>query len=455
METKTKITFYGGTGEVTGSNFLIETEKQKILVDCGLFQGCDMCDDRNAESFPYNPATVPYVFVTHAHIDHIGRLPKLTREGFTGVIYSTPPTKDLAEIALSDAVGILKEESEQSGKPPLYGKEDVEKTMSLWKTIPYHETLPLGDDVSVALKDAGHILGSAMIEFSRNGKTLVFTGDLGNSPAPLLSDTESITGTEYLIMESVYGDRNHESRDMRREILEDIIEETVAKNGVLLIPAFSIERTQEILFEIEFMIERHQVPPMPVFIDSPLAIRALDVYKRYGDYFNKEVKYIIDSGNDLFSFKQLRLTRSVEESRKIYNIPNPKIIIAGSGISMGGRIIHHEEQYISDPSATVLIVGYQPPKSMGRDLLEGAKKVDIAGKKIEVRAHIAEIRGYSAHKDMDALLHFVEQGVDSLRKVFVVMGEMKSSAFLTQRIRDYLGVNAVAPRQGDFVEIDF
>ncbi|MBI2047860.1 MAG: MBL fold metallo-hydrolase [Parcubacteria group bacterium] len=393
MNNKAKITFYGGTGEVTGSNFLFETETQKILIDCGLFQGCDTCEAKTRDSFEYNPATIEYLFVTHPHLDHVGRIPKLVKDGFKGVIYSTPPTRDLAILALKDAIQILREEAKRNKGPVLYEESDIEKMVSLWKVASYHEKISLAAGVSVLFKDAGHILGSSMVEFSRNDKKIVFTGDLGNSPAPLLRNTESIEGAQYLVMESVYGDRNHESRDERREMLEDVIEEVAAKKGTLLIPAFSIERTQELLFEIERMMETNKIPPMSVFVDSPLAIQVMEVYKKYEEYFNKEVKYIIDSGNELFAFKQLRLTRSAEESKKIFEA--------------------------------------------------------------SVRAKVVEIRSYSSHKDSDALLNFVEKGVDSLKNVFVVMGEMKSATFLTQRLRDYLGVNASAPRQGDSVEIDF
>lgn len=450
-----QLTFYGGAGSVTGSNFLLEVKGLKILIDCGFFQGCETCDDKNRTSFQYDPTSIDYIFVTHAHLDHMGRVPKLVKDGFKGVIYSTPPTKDLANLMLTDGMDILREETERNKKPLIYDEADIEKTMFLWKTISYHERVILDGDLSVLFKDAGHILGSSMVEFSCREKKVVFTGDLGNSPTPLLQDTEVVTDADYLVMESVYGDRNHESREERREILEDIIEQTASRKGALLIPAFSIERTQEILFEIEQMMKKKQIPPLPVFIDSPLAIKVIDVYKQYEDYFNKEVKHIINSGNEIFSFKQLRFTESAEDSKEIHETPNPKIIIAGSGMSEGGRIVHHEKRYLSDPNTVVLIVGYQAPGSLGRSLAEGAKIVSILGDEIEVNARVVEIRSYSSHKDSDALMQFAEKGLDSLKKVFVVMGEIKSASFLTQRLRDYLGVNAVAPLEGNSVTFDF
>ncbi|MAG12362.1 MBL fold hydrolase [bacterium] len=451
----TTLTFHGGAGSVTGSNFLLETGSIKILVDCGLFQGCNVCEDKTRAPFSYDPATIDYLFVTHAHIDHTGRIPKLVKDGFKGTIYSTLPTKELSGLMLMDSMRILASEAKEDKKPPLYSEKDVENSMRLWKTEQYHTDIPLKDNITVSFKDAGHILGSAMIEFKRGSKKLVMTGDLGNSPTPLLKDTEPITDANYLVMESVYGDRNHESRNERKRFLENIIESVALHKGVLLIPAFSVERTQEILFEIEQMVETKQIPSIPVFIDSPLAIAVTDIYKKYDDYFNKDVKYGISSGNEIFSFSQLHLTKTREASKAIFAAHDPKIIIAGSGMSHGGRIVHHEKRYLPKQTTTLLIVGYQAPGSLGRQLQEGAKKVTILGDEVAVNAKVVEARSYSSHKDSDALLRFAEKTIDSVEKVFVVMGEMKSSTFLTQRLRDYLGIDAVAPREGDSVMLDF
>jgi len=455
MPNTTKLTFHGGAGSVTGSNFLLEVGSTKMLIDCGFFQGCNVCEDKTRAPFRYDPASVDYLFVTHAHLDHMGRIPKLVKDGFKGVIYSTSPTKDLTELMLTDSMRILRTEAGRDNKPLLHNEADIERAMSLWKVVDYHQDIPLKNGVRVSFKDAGHILGSAMVEFMHNGKKLVMTGDLGNSPAPLLRDTEPVTDVNYLVMESVYGDRNHESRNERRQLLEDIIENIALNKGALLIPAFSIERTQEILFEIEQMMETKQIPPIPVFIDSPLAIAVTEVYKKYDDYFNKDVKYVISSGNEIFSFKQLHLTKTKEDSKKIFTVPNPKIIIAGSGMSQGGRIVHHERRYLPEKTTTILIVGYQAPGSLGRQLQEGAKKVTILDKGVVVNAKVVELRSYSSHKDSDALLRFAEKTSDSVEKVFVVMGEMKSATFLTQRLRDYLGIDASAPQEGDSVELDF
>ena len=453
-----KIHFYGGAGDVTGSNFLLETTKLqkniRILIDCGMFQGARIDDERNRKAFAFDPASVDYLVVTHSHIDHVGRIPKLVKDGFRGVIYSTPPTRDLAEAMLIDSLGVLEKESHHYGLAPFYAKEDGLEALKLWKVLPYHETLNVGP-IGITLRDAGHVLGSAMIEFHYNGTKIVFTGDLGNTPTPLLRDTEIIKDANVLLIESVYGDRNHEPPMERKRKLEQVIEETFKKHGTLMIPAFSLERTQEVLYEIERMMEQDRIPLVPVYVDSPLAIKITDIYKKYeSEYFNKEVKYIMNSGNEIFSFPQLHFTKSTDESRAIDASPLPKIVIAGSGMSNGGRILHHEKRFLPDPNSTLLLVGYQAVGTLGRRLQEGQKRVRIMGEDVDVRARIETIGGYSAHKDSEGLLEFVASAVDALKQVYAILGEPKSSLFLVQRIRDYLGIKAGAPVAGETVEVD-
>jgi metallo-beta-lactamase family protein len=292
-----------------------------------------------------------------------------------------------------------------------------------------------------------------MIEFEHEGKKIVFTGDLGNSPAPLLRDTEEIKGADYMVIESVYGDRNHESVEERTQKLKEAIENTINKGGALLVPAFSIERTQVLLYEINNLVEDGKIPSVPVFLDSPLAIKVTKVYQNRIQNFNKGVKEEIAGGDDIFKFPLLEFTEHHKESMDIANTPNPKIIIAGSGMSNGGRIVHHEKRHLPDPNSTLLIVGYQAAGSLGRRLLDGAKEVEIMDKKVQVRAQVVNLTGYSAHKDSDGLLEFVDGSAETLKKVFVVMGEQKSSLFLVQRLRDYVGVNAIAPKLGESFEL--
>ena len=449
------ITFYGGTESVTGSNFLFEVGGLKVLIDCGLFQGCRLCGDFNVEPFPYDPSSIDALFVTHGHLDHVGRIPRLIQNGFRGTIYSTPPTRDLGELMLFDSMGIMEKEAKREHIELLYQKEDVEKAMGLWRAVPYHEPISLAEGVTVRLKDSGHILGSSMVELERGGKKIVFTSDLGNSPAPLLHDTEAVSDADYVVMESVYGDRNHEPREAQQELLRQTIAETITKGGALMIPAFSIERTQVLLFELNELVENKKIPPVPIFLDSPLAIKATAIYDKYEKYFNKEATDIIKSGDDIFNFPGLKSTLRTEESKAINNVPNPKVIIAGSGMSVGGRIIHHELRYLPDPKSTLLLVGYQSPGTLGRELRDGAKEVTILGERVQVRARVAEISGYSGHKDSDALLEFISYDKDRAKKVFVVMGELKSATFLAQKIRDNLSLEAIVPKKNEKIELTF
>ncbi|OGI64848.1 hypothetical protein A3H53_04730 [Candidatus Nomurabacteria bacterium RIFCSPLOWO2_02_FULL_40_10] len=452
MEKKAKLTFCGGTGSVTGANFLLEIEDKKILVDCGLTQGFNLADNINWDPFPYDAKAIDILFITHAHVDHLGRVPKLISEGFRGKIYSTKPTKALASFMLEDTMGILSKNIEL-GLDKIYTEENVKLAISLWEGFDYHETLSITSDLEVSFLNAGHILGSAMIKFVYNGKKILFTGDLGNSPSPLLPDTEKVTDIDYLIMESVYGDRNHESRDSRRKFLEEAIEDNYNRKGTLIIPTFSLERSQELLFEFNELVENNHIPVMPIFLDSPLAIRLTEVFKQYKNYLNENAQKAMHHDKYLFDFPGLHNTLKSEESKMINTVPNPKIVIAGSGMSTGGRIVHHERHYLPDPNNTLLLTGYQVVGGPGRLIQEGLKTVRITGEDVTVRAHIVTISGYSGHKDSDGLLSFVEDTQDTLKKVFVVMGEPKSSMFLVQKLRDNLGLEAYAPELGSSVTL--
>ncbi|MDQ5927902.1 MAG: metallo-beta-lactamase family protein [Patescibacteria group bacterium] len=448
-----QLTFCGGVGSVTGANFLLTTEAGKVLVDCGMFQGHRMCSDDNYAKFPYEPSEMTALIVTHAHIDHIGRIPKLVKEGFTGKIYSTLQTKDLARIMLEDAAHLVVEEARICKTTPPYTEADLAHVFDNWETVTYHTPFPVGD-LMVTFRDAGHILGSALVECVHpvSGK-IVFTGDLGNSPTLLLRDTEVIDDAKYMVIESVYGDRVHEETGDRSRILETAIEGIIQRKGTLLIPAFSIERTQLILYEINNLVEQHRIPAIPVFLDSPLAIRVTDIYKNATALFNEETKKAIDAGDDVFSFDKLTFVTSGRDSRSLVAVEGPKIIIAGSGMSHGGRIIHHERIYLGDAKNTLLIVGYQSPGSIGRQLQEGAKEITIGDERISVAANIETIHGFSGHRDVNGLIEFISGAAGSLTRLFVTMGEQKSSQYLAQRARDYLGVDAVCPQLGDTVDL--
>ncbi len=454
MAKTAEITFHGGTGSVTGANFLLEIDGKKILVDCGLTQGEKLADDINWDPFVYDPKSIDILFVTHAHIDHLGRVPKLIAEGFHGKIYSTEPTKALALPMLEDTAGILGKNTDL-GLDKIYSPENIKLALSFWQGFTYKQNIKITDNLEVILLNAGHILGSAMVEFLYNGKKILFTGDLGNSPSPLLPDTEKVTDVDYLIMESVYGDRNHESKDDRQLFLAQIIQDNHKRVGTLIIPTFSLERSQELLFELDTLLENHRIPVMPIFFDSPLAIRLTEVFKQYKNYFNETAQKAISPGKYLFDFPGLHNTLKSEESKLIGDVPNPKIVIAGSGMSTGGRVVHHERHYLPDPNNTLLLTGYQSVGTPGRLIQEGVKTVRISGEDVIIRSHIVTISGYSGHKDSDGLLDFVADMQDTLKKVFVVMGEPKSEMFLAQKIKDNLGIEANVPEQGSSVTLDF
>lgn len=441
--------FYGGAGTVTGSNFLLSDGTTNILIDCGLTQGKDFCDKCNYDDFEYNPGDIHALILTHAHLDHIGRAPKLIKDGFQGEVYCTPPTEDLLAVMLEDSEGILKREAERKNIPPMYEQDHVRGLLGKVEAKGYREKFSVGD-FTLEFFNAGHILGSAVtrITHAQTGKVYVFTGDLGNSPSPLLPDTEVVADANYLIMESVYGDRVHEDIEHREDRLRDIIKESVARGGVLMIPAFSMERTQILLYNLSNMMEAGEIPKVPVFLDSPLAIKVTSIYKKYGKELKESLQGEIKKEGDIFDFPFLEQTESRDASKAIAHAPNPKIVIAGAGMSHGGRIQHHEMQNLSDPKSTLLIVGYQSAGSMGRVLQDGGKKVRIFNKEIPVRATIETLSGYSAHADRDNLMEFVSHTSTTLETAFLAMGEPGPASFLAQRIHDFLDVKAIVPEKG-------
>ncbi len=444
------LTFHGGAQSVTGSNYLLESDGRKILVDCGMQQGSHFAERKNFEPFPYQPSEIEAVFVTHAHIDHIGLLPKLFRGGFKGKVYSTPATRDFAELMLIDSDHILGQEAEREGKPPLYSTEDVEKLMKVWEEADYHRPMDVAG-FKIEFFDAGHTLGSAIIRIQAEGKTILFSGDLGNSPAPIIQPTEKLASADYCLIESTYGNRLHEGLGDRQRDLEEAIEETVKDGGALMIPAFALERTQDLLFHLNGLFEKGRVPKVPVFIDSPLAIKLTAIYKKYESHFNKEILKLERAGDDIFNFPGLHFTLTTEQSKDINNVPAPKIIMAGSGMSNGGRILHHEMRYLPDPKSTILFVGYQTVGSLGRRILGGAKSVRIFGEEVPVRCRVKEISAYSAHADQRQLLDWLKPLRLSLKKVFIVQGEEGASDVLAQKVRDDYALDAIVPKEGDKV----
>lgn len=466
MHSKLKLTFYGGVGTATGANIMLEFGSKTILVDCGLLQGSREEEEKNIEPFKYDPKQASFLIVTHAHLDHIGKIPKLIKEGFQGRIISTEETREIARPMLEDALRVW---DHKHPARPLFSSNDLEKTFELWEGHKYHEKVNLFNDplageagCNILMKDAGHVLGSAIVEVTcgqgNNQTKIAFTGDLGNSPSPLLPDTEPVTDVDYIVMESVYGDRNHPNKIERKARLKEAILNGIKRGGTIIIPAFSIERTQVLLYEINNMVEDGEIPSIPVYLDSPLAEKVTEIYRKYKNNFKEEIRKEIKAGDDIFDFPKLKIVKTHDDSVMVEGEPNPKIIMAGSGMSQGGRVVNHEMNLLGGKENTIILVGYQAIGTLGRQLEEGLKEITPPNPpltsrggqergKINVRAKIESIKGYSSHKDSDNLLEFVANASESLKlkKVFVIMGEPKSSLFLVQRIRDYIGTEATYP----------
>ncbi|PIZ92971.1 MAG: MBL fold metallo-hydrolase [Candidatus Magasanikbacteria bacterium CG_4_9_14_0_2_um_filter_41_10] len=448
-----KVTFFGAAHEVTGSCHLIETNSEKILFDCGMFQGGQFNEEKNHEDFGFDPASLDAVVVSHAHLDHTGRIPKLVRDGYRGPIYGTDGTLELAALIWKDAYHIMKYNNKKTGEPVLYTEEDVQKAMSQCHAQSYRKSFTIGS-ATVVLKDAGHIFGSSFIELTADGKTIGFSGDMGNENVPILQDSESLSPVDLLICESTYGDRVHEDKKMRKDILLDLVKEGVVRGGTIMMPAFSLERTQEILYMLDEMAEEdNTLPRFPIFLDSPLAIDALPTYTKYTEYYDKEAKEKHMEGNDFFKFKQLTITRTVEESKAINTAPTPKMIIAGSGMMNGGRIMHHAMRYLSDPKSTLIIVGYQAQGTLGRKLYEGAPHVRIFHEDIAVHCTIKAIGALSAHGDQNKMLDWIGSSGTAPKKICFVHGEEPAATALAQKTQERYGVETFVPEFGESVEV--
>ena len=445
------LTTYGGAETVTGSNFLVRGSRGSVLIDCGIEQGKDYSERTAYEPFPYEPGDIDALIITHAHLDHVGRAPRLFKAGFRGKAFMTPPTRDLAEAILRDSVEILGRSAKAHGMPALYEHTDVEAFLSHIETINYREEKEIAPGLSIMLRDTGHILGSASVRITdEDGSALAITSDIGNSPALLLPDAEPVSDADVVLIESVYGDRANPEKAHRSDALAKTLAKAATRVGAILLPAFSIERTQLMLYEIGNLMEEGKIPNMPVYLDSPLAIEVTDIYRKWGGtYFNKEARAELSREHDLFRFPFLTMTRSREESDTIANVPNPKIIIAGAGMSHGGRIGKWEQRYLPDPKTTLIMVGYQAPGSPGRVMQDGAKRVRIDGRMVELNAKVEILHGWSGHADRDGLLSFAESCLPRTKTFIVGLGEPSSARFLAQRIHGFLGVKAIVPREGE------
>ena len=473
-----KITFLGATKIVTGSNFLVEAAGKKFLVDCGLYQGKAELEEQNYREFDYNPAEIDFMLLTHAHIDHSGRIPKLYNDGFKGPIYAHKATCDLCQIMLPASGHIQEMEAEwknkkriRKGQPtrgPLYTAEDALKCMEIFVPVKYDEIIQVSENIYVRFNDAGHMLGSSTIEIwaKEDGKETkaVFSGDLGNNDIPLLSEPTMIDNCDYLVMESTYGSRLHIRNDQKAELFLKIVSETIDNGGTVVIPSFAVGRTQEILYEInkikenrhdeEFLREYRTLMKVPVYVDSPLAISATQVFKENMDLFEDEVKEEMERGNNPLEFPGLKFTQTADESKALNESDEPSIIISASGMCDVGRIKHHLKHNIWNPKSTILFVGYQAPGTLGYEIVNGAKKVTIFGEEFAVNARIEYIEGYSGHADQEWLMNFVYSFYNKPKHIFLVHGEEESQEVLRNKILENTGIGVTIPEYGETYQLD-
>jgi len=464
------ITFLGAAKTVTGSCYLVETKDKKFLVDCGMFQGSKNEAILNAEPFPFNPSDLDFMLLSHAHIDHSGRIPKLYMNGFKGDIYATKPTVQLCGIMLPDSGHIQETENEwtnrkrqragKSSVKPLYTVKDATDCLRQFKSVSYDEVVNIGKDIRVKFNDAGHILGSAIIEIwvkENDIETkIVFSGDLGNKSMPILKDPTIINDADYLVVESTYGDRLHTLKNGQERIERfiNIIAETIAKGGNVVIPSFAVGRTQEIIYDLnKYMdVKSHQVNQIlniPVYVDSPLATSATQVFRENLDCFDEEAKEYIANGDNPLDFPTLKFTQSPDESKKLNERNDSIIIISASGMCDAGRIKHHLKHNLWRKESTILFVGYQAEGTLGRRIIDGATKVKLFGEEISVNARIEVIDGFSGHADKAGLLSWIGSISKKPRKVFVVHGEQETMSIFAQTITDEFGIECIVPSRGD------
>jgi metallo-beta-lactamase family protein len=460
-----KITFLGATGTVTGSKFLLEAGGKKLLIDCGLFQGLKELRLRNWEDFPVDPTSIDAVILTHAHIDHTGYLPKLVQLGFKGSVYATTATAELSSIMLPDSAHLQEEDAKYANKKqftkhkpalPLYTVNDAQDALELFQPLPYGKVEQLAPNLTLCYRDAGHILGSAFVDLrvtTENGeRRILFSGDLGRPAQPILRDPHTVFGTDYLILESTYGDRLHGQTDKKTDLAQ-VINASYQRGGVLIIPSFAVGRTQEILFTIRELEEEQRIPIMPVFVDSPMAINATNVFMKNTHDHDLESKVAGLQGVDILKTADLRFAQTAEQSKAINNIKGKAIIISASGMVTGGRILHHLFNRLENPNNTILFIGYQAEGTRGRTILEGAETVKIHGQQIPIRARIENISGFSAHADYNEILAWLSNFNEAPRKIFIVHGEASQSKALRERIKSSFQWETVVPEYLESFEL--
>lgn len=466
------IRFLGATGTVTGSQYLLEANGTRVLIDCGIYQGRDLVE-RNWRPFALTPAKVDAAILTHAHLDHCGLFPKLVKEGFKGPIYATSASSEIAKIVMLDSAHMQEEDAKFKAKrhakegrsgphpvQPLYTTEDAEAVLPLFRGVPYRERVKIIEGIEAVFFDAGHILGSAMVQVivTQQGerRTLLFSGDIGRKNQAILRDPATFEHADYVVMESTYGDRVHPDEDDIETLLADAVNTTVRKGGNLVIPSFAVERSQEILYHLNNLQREKRIPHTMVFLDSPMAVAVTTVFRDHAEMFDSETRKLTLANHSPFDMSGLKLVRTRESSKSINSIRGSAIIIAGSGMCTGGRIKHHLAQNIHRPESTILFVGYQAAGTLGRRILDStpADNVRIFGRIFPVRADVRRIHGFSGHADRDEMVEWVSHLVDSPKKVFITHGEPDVASCFRTYLAEKTGWHVIAPEWQQAVTLE-
>ena len=448
---------------VTGSMHHLESDGHRYLLDCGMYQGRRKDAEEQNRHFPFKPSNIDAVLLSHAHIDHTGILPLLVKNGFSGDIYATPATADLCNWMLRDTAHIMESDADFLTRrghhevAPLFTMADAEATLPLFRPVDYHKPAQLNPSLSFESYDAGHMLGSSCIVLreSAGGRnvSLAFSGDVGRPGLPIVRDPEPMPPVDYLILESTYGNRLHEKAGEVVDHLADVVHRTISRGGRVIIPAFAVGRTQQVVLLLHELFNQKRLPSVPIFVDSPLAVNVTKVFRDHPECFDEETRAFLDNGQDPFGFSRLQYVREAVDSKKLNTLQGPYIVISPSGMCEVGRILHHLRHNIGDPRNTVLITGFQAENTLGRKLVEGQKEVKIFGEPTEVKAEIASLQALSGHADRDELLAWLKPMTPSLKKIFLVHGEPEQAAGLIEAIRNTYGIEAIAPHRGQFYEL--
>lgn len=463
-----RLEFQGAARTVTGSRYLLSVPGTRVLVDCGLYQGVDEERNRDQANFPFDPSEIDFVLLTHAHIDHCGLLPRLSKLGFRGKVFATSATRDLCEALLADSAHIQDEDArwemrkwrrgQQNTPPPapLYTIEDVDRVMDQFESLSYGDDVQVAPGLSARWQDAGHILGAASLEVwateSGVSRKIVFSGDIGSPGRPILRDPTLLDSADFVVIESTYGDRLHPGEEDIYAGLERAVNRMVREKGQMIVPAFAVGRTQELLYRLDRLMALERIPRVPVFVDSPLARKATEVFAEHEECYDTEALELLARGDDPISFPTLKFTGSMDESKKLNDLREPAIIIAASGMCTAGRIRHHLHQRLERGNNTILFVGYQAEGTLGRIILSGAQKVKLFGRWHRVRARIRQVQGLSAHADQQDLLNWATHIRDP-RAIFVNHGEPHSAFTLARLLSKQVGVPVSVPRMGDTVDL--